>query len=116
MFRIEKPGSEGGVTTQHWNEVRRLPIANSSFRLGVFRIAERRGLTTDAAGRTSLAKGAVAAGFGGALGSIIGTPFFLVKTRLQSQSTSTIAVGHQHEHRGTFSALMDIYRREGLKG
>ncbi|KAJ0180759.1 hypothetical protein K1T71_004163 [Dendrolimus kikuchii] len=85
-------------------------------RLGVYRITERRGLTTDSRGRTSLFKGAAAAGIGGALGSIAGTPFFLVKTRLQAQAARAIAVGHQHRHAGTFGALADIYRNEGVKG
>ncbi|KOB72302.1 Solute carrier family 25 member 35 [Operophtera brumata] len=88
----------------------------NTFRLGVYRITERRGLTTDASGRTSLVKGAAAAGLGGALGSIAGTPFFLVKTRLQAQAARVIAVGHQHKHGGTISALGDIYKREGVKG
>jgi hypothetical protein len=61
-------------------------------------------------------KGAAAAGVGGALGSIAGTPFFLVKTRLQAQAAKSIAVGHQHKHSGTFAALADIYRNEGFRG
>ncbi|KAI5641717.1 mitochondrial carrier protein domain-containing protein [Phthorimaea operculella] len=88
----------------------------NTFRLGVFRICERRGFTTDSAGKTSLVKGACAAGVGGALGSIAGTPFFLVKTRLQSQAAKSIAVGHQHAHTGMINALADIYRKEGFKG
>lgn len=82
----------------------------------MYRITERRGLTTDASGRTSLAKGAIAAGLGGALGSIAGTPFFLVKTRLQAQAARAIAVGHQHKYGGTFNALGHIFKREGIKG
>ncbi|XP_053626069.1 solute carrier family 25 member 35-like isoform X1 [Plodia interpunctella] len=88
----------------------------NTFRLGVYRITERRGYTTDLSGRTSLIKGAVAAGVGGALGSIAGTPFFLVKTRLQAQTVKAIAVGYQHSHAGTFNALADVYRKEGFKG
>lgn len=88
----------------------------NTFRLGVFRICERRGLTTDATGRTSILKGAAAAGVGGALGSIAGTPFFLVKTRLQAQAAQAISVGHQHKHTGTLEALADIYAKEGFKG
>ncbi|CAH0721994.1 unnamed protein product, partial [Brenthis ino] len=87
----------------------------NTFRLGVYRISERRGLTI-VDGRTSFVRGAIAAGVGGALGSIAGTPFFLVKTRLQAQATKTIAVGHQHKHSGTFNALRDIYKMEGVKG
>ncbi|RVE51007.1 hypothetical protein evm_004298 [Chilo suppressalis] len=88
----------------------------NTFRLGVYRICERRGLITDSNGRTSVIKAAVAAGIGGALGSVAGTPFFLVKTRLQAQAARSIAVGHQHKHSGTAAALLDIYRNEGFKG
>ncbi|OWR52251.1 Solute carrier family 25 member 35 [Danaus plexippus plexippus] len=88
----------------------------NTFRLGVYRMCERRGLTSSRDGRTSVIRGACAAGVGGALGSIAGTPFFLVKTRLQAQASRAIAVGHQHRHTGTFDALAHIYKREGLKG
>ncbi|XP_026747684.1 solute carrier family 25 member 35-like isoform X1 [Trichoplusia ni] len=86
------------------------------FRLGSFRMAERRGLLKDSAGSVSLVRGALVAGVGGAMGSIAGTPFYLVKTRLQSQAARAIAVGHQHKHTGTWNALTDIFRREGVKG
>ncbi|XP_021180937.3 solute carrier family 25 member 35 isoform X1 [Helicoverpa armigera] len=86
------------------------------FRLGSFRIAERRGMLKDSTGQTSLLRGAGVAGVGGALGSIAGTPFYLVKVRLQSQAAKAIAVGHQHKCKGTTSALMDIFRNEGVKG
>ncbi|CAB3239185.1 unnamed protein product [Arctia plantaginis] len=86
------------------------------FRLGSYRISERRGFLFDQEGRMSLYRGAVVAGIGGALGSIAGTPFYLVKTRLQSRGAKAIAVGHQHGHSGTFNALADIYSKEGIKG
>lgn len=82
----------------------------------MYRISERRGYTTDADGRVSALKGAVAAAFGGALGSIAGTPFFLVKTRLQAQAAKAIAVGHQHQHSGTWNALACIFKNEGVRG
>lgn len=88
----------------------------NTFRLGVYRICERRGLTTDEDGKTWLIGGALSAGVGGALGSVGGAPFYLVKTRLQAQAAREIAVGHQHSHSGTFSALGQIYRTEGLRG
>lgn len=86
------------------------------FRLGSFRIAERRGLLKDQNGRTSVVKGALVAGVGGALGSIAGTPFYLVKTRLQSHAAKSISVGHQHKHSGTANALKEIFKNEGVKG
>lgn len=86
-------------------------------RLGVYRVCERRGYTTDSRGRTAILGGACAAGVGGAVGSIAGAPFYLVKTRLQAQAAQAIAVGHQHKlEKGTLGVLRDIYVREGVKG
>lgn len=42
--------------------------------------------------------------------------FSQVKTHMQSFSKSGIAVGYQHEHRGTFSAFKHIYGEQGFKG
>ena len=52
----------------------------------------------------------------GAFGAAIGSPFYLVKTRMQSHSTFT-AVGHQHNYRNIFDALWKLSREEKyLKG
>lgn len=54
---------------------------------------------------------------GGCLGGIAGSPLYLVKVHLQSQSfTKEIAVGHQYSHRGTFHGLKHIYSTHGLRG
>ncbi|KAI5093752.1 solute carrier family 25 member 34 [Silurus meridionalis] len=61
--------------------------------------------------------GKVAAGAAaGALGALIASPAYLVKTHLQAQTVEAIAVGHQHNHQGIFSAFATIYRREGVLG
>eukprot|EP01135_Chromosphaera_perkinsii_P004259 Nk52_evm11s273 gene=Nk52_evmTU11s273 len=58
----------------------------------------------------------------GALGAFIGSPFFLVKTQLQSQSLSSlktpgkIAVGTQYAHKGMADAFRTIYQRGGIAG
>ncbi|KAK0132776.1 Solute carrier family 25 member 35 [Merluccius polli] len=39
-----------------------------------------------------------------------------VKTHLQSQATSSIAVGHQYQHRGMVHALVAICRQHGFMG
>ena len=51
----------------------------------------------------------------GILGAAAGSPFFLVKTRLQSFSPS-LPVGTQHGYRNSFDGLSKISRQEGLKG
>lgn len=51
----------------------------------------------------------------GILGAAAGSPFFLVKTRLQSFSPS-LPVGTQHMYRNTADGLRKIYGTEGVKG
>jgi solute carrier family 25 protein 34/35 len=65
---------------------------------------------------TTAAIGSVAAGaIAGVAGAIVGSPFNLVKTRLQSYS-SYIAVGEQHKYRGFIHGLEQIYKTSGLRG
>ena len=51
----------------------------------------------------------------GIIGAAAGSPFFLVKTRLQSFSP-ILPVGTQHNYRNSFDGLQQIYRSEGVKG
>ncbi|KAI3662053.1 hypothetical protein MP638_005501 [Amoeboaphelidium occidentale] len=50
----------------------------------------------------------------GVLGAAFGSPFFLVKTRLQSASAK-FAVGTQHHYKGMSDAFMAIYREGGYR-
>ncbi|KAF0298486.1 Solute carrier family 25 member 35 [Amphibalanus amphitrite] len=76
-------------------------------RLGTFHILEDSGImrTNDAVSPWKYVCGGA---FAGALGSYFGSPFYLVKTHLQTQS-ATIGVGHQHRHGGLAAALRAIY-------
>ncbi|KXS95944.1 hypothetical protein AC578_7983 [Pseudocercospora eumusae] len=51
----------------------------------------------------------------GILGAFLGSPFFLVKTRLQSFSPF-LPVGTQHQYRSAVDGLRQIYGAEGIKG
>jgi solute carrier family 25 protein 34/35 len=51
----------------------------------------------------------------GIIGAAAGSPFFLIKTRLQSFSTS-LPVGTQHQYRNALDGLRQIYGGEGIKG
>lgn len=51
----------------------------------------------------------------GILGAAAGSPFFLVKTRLQSYSPF-LPVGTQHKYKNAVDGLGQIYRAEGVKG
>ncbi|KAG5844035.1 solute carrier family 25 member 35 [Anguilla anguilla] len=84
-------------------------------RLGSYAIIESSGyIHTD--GRVSAAKSTVAGAVAGVVGAVMGSPIYLVKTHLQSQATSSIAVGHQYKHRGMFHAFAGIHREHGILG
>lgn len=51
----------------------------------------------------------------GVLGAMAGSPFFLVKTRLQSFSPF-LPVGTQHQYRNAADGFKQIYAAEGTKG
>lgn len=52
----------------------------------------------------------------GAIGAGIGSPFFLVKTRLQAASSSSNAVGDQHSYKGMFDGFSKIISQDGVFG
>ncbi|KAJ9293393.1 hypothetical protein DTO271G3_7889 [Paecilomyces variotii] len=51
----------------------------------------------------------------GMMGAALGSPFFLVKTRLQSHSPF-LPVGTQHNYKNSIDGLRKIHRSEGIKG
>ena len=51
----------------------------------------------------------------GVLGAMAGSPFFLVKTRLQSFSPF-LPVGTQHKYKDSIDGLRQIYAGEGIRG
>jgi len=51
----------------------------------------------------------------GVIGAALGSPFFLVKTRLQSFSPF-LPVGTQHKYRNALDGLRQIHHNEGVKG
>ncbi|KAG7665766.1 OAC1 [[Candida] subhashii] len=64
----------------------------------------------------------VMAGFiSGSAGAVLASPFFLVKTRMQSfskaaTSSSGLAVGQQTYYKSAWEGLAQIYKAEGVKG
>lgn len=50
------------------------------------------------------------------MGSCLGSPFFLVKTHMQSYADSKVAVGFQRNHEGMLSAFRKIYAIRGIRG
>uniref|UniRef100_A0A3Q2XIE3 Solute carrier family 25 member 35 n=1 Tax=Hippocampus comes TaxID=109280 RepID=A0A3Q2XIE3_HIPCM len=87
----------------------------NGIRLGSYAIIESSGyIYTD--GRVSAPKTIIAGATAGVVGAVMGSPVYLVKTHLQSQSTVSIAVGHQYKHQGMSQALAAIYKEHGIQG
>lgn len=63
----------------------------------------------------NLALNVAAGGICGMAGAALGSPFFLVKTRMQSASNFA-AVGHQHRYSSTWDGLRQIWRQGGVRG
>ncbi|KAK0101084.1 Mitochondrial oxaloacetate carrier protein [Cadophora gregata] len=51
----------------------------------------------------------------GIIGAVLGSPFFLVKTRMQTYSR-VAPMGTQYVYKSTWDALRRVYRVEGLRG
>lgn len=60
----------------------------------------------------------IAGTISGAAGAVLASPFFLIKTRMQSynKTHSSQAVGQQTHYKGVSDGLSQIYRSEGFKG
>lgn len=59
-------------------------------------------------------KSVLIGGLGGVIGQFLASPFFMIKTHLQSQAIKSIAVGYQHDHKGTWAALQTIFKQQGV--
>ncbi|EDS27096.1 mitochondrial oxaloacetate transport protein [Culex quinquefasciatus] len=88
----------------------------NSIRLGTYTTALEHGLTRSADGTQSIWKSVFWGGTGGFVGSALSSPFFMLRTHLQSQAVAEIAVGYQHKHTGMWSALRGIYQQHGIQG
>lgn len=64
---------------------------------------------------TALLANATAGAIAGGTGALIGTPFNLIKTRLQSYSPH-FSTGYQHGYSGVTAALRSILAAEGIPG
>uniref|UniRef100_A0A1B0AG92 Solute carrier family 25 member 35 n=1 Tax=Glossina pallidipes TaxID=7398 RepID=A0A1B0AG92_GLOPL len=88
----------------------------NSFRLSIYQMALNERWMHTKNGDISFGLGLLWGAAGGALGSYLSSPFFMVKTQLQSQAAKEIAVGYQHHHTGMMPALKQIYKKGGLFG
>ena len=88
----------------------------NGLRLGSYAMLETAGFVQDSEGQLSLARCTLCSAASGLVGGVVGSPLFLVKTHLQTSSSATIAVGHQHRHRGAVAGLRDLYSAGGVTG
>lgn len=86
------------------------------FRLGTYGTVESRGWTKNENGEIVTRKALMWSCISGAFSGVSGNPGSVVKTRLQSASHHTIAVGRQHNYTGMLDAVKNIYKTEGLRG
>ncbi|XP_014278380.1 solute carrier family 25 member 35 [Halyomorpha halys] len=92
-------------------------ILMNGVRLGGFNyLAEEKKLNLRSNGEISFLRTAAIGAVTGVVSAYTGSPFYLVKVRMQAQTTEAIAVGTQHKVGGTADALRQIWRNEGITG
>ncbi|CAK4072265.1 unnamed protein product [Aphanomyces euteiches] len=84
-------------------------------RLGLFEHLQRVYGATDPTSYSYPLRNMLAGATSGAIGAIMGSPFFLVKARLQAQSNAS-TINAQYNYRGTFDALRQIVAKDGFVG
>lgn len=84
--------------------------------MGIFDTVTAFGWTHDKNGHMSFARSYFFGGLTGCIGSCLGSPFFLVKTHMQSFASKEVAVGFQRNHEGMIQAFKKIYRIRGIRG
>lgn len=84
--------------------------------LGVFDTATTFGWTKNKDGHMSFWRGYFWGGLSGSMGSCLGSPFFMIKTHMQSYADVKVAVGFQRKHEGMISAFKKIYSIRGIRG
>ncbi|PAA78790.1 hypothetical protein BOX15_Mlig033024g2, partial [Macrostomum lignano] len=87
-------------------------VVMNGIRLGAYQLLDNSGLSRDDEGRPVAWRCVVFGAACGALGGFAASPLYLIKTRLQAQSS--LAVGHQHHLRGTWHGLVSLWSQGGL--
>ncbi|XP_006062971.1 solute carrier family 25 member 35 isoform X2 [Bubalus kerabau] len=70
----------------------------NGIRLGTYGLAEAGGYLHTAEGTLNPVRSAAAGALAGVMGAYLGSPIYMVKTHLQAQAATEIAVGHQYNH------------------
>ncbi|XP_012558578.2 solute carrier family 25 member 35 isoform X1 [Hydra vulgaris] len=88
----------------------------NGIRLGSYQIMVNAKLTEDREGKISYLRCMAAGALSGCTGAAVCSPIFMIKTQLQSKSSSAIAVGTQHDITNLSSGIISIYREHGVRG
>ncbi|XP_029037453.1 solute carrier family 25 member 35-like [Osmia bicornis bicornis] len=89
-------------------------VVLNGIRLGVYNTAKKYELITNNKGNTDILKTVMVTGTAGCVGAVLGSPFYMIKTQLQSQSAQSIAVGYQHNYSGTWIAIKSLWKEGGI--
>ncbi|XP_031849294.1 solute carrier family 25 member 35 [Nomia melanderi] len=89
-------------------------VVLNGIRLGVYNTAKNHELITNQKGDTAIFSTVIVTGLSGCMGAVLGSPFYMIKTQLQSQSAQSIAVGHQHNHMGTWCTIKSLWKEGGI--
>ena len=95
-----------------------LQVSVTGVRFGVYDVAKRRrGNASDTAAAPNHVANFLTAMLSGAVGAVVGSPFFRLKTQLQTQSSvKELQVGYQNKHAGLVGAARHIVNTEGVAG
>jgi solute carrier family 25 protein 34/35 len=86
-------------------------------RLGSYPFVQRQLGATEPGTRGFFLRNLLSGAITGAAGAFIGSPLFLIKVRLQTQSSAAgLRVGHQHDYAGVVDGLRKVLRAEGVRG
>ncbi|XP_011191656.1 solute carrier family 25 member 35 [Zeugodacus cucurbitae] len=88
----------------------------NSIRLGFYHTAVRNQWTSNKSGGESFGKNLLLSISAGAVGAYFSSPFFMIKTQMQSEAPAKVAVGYQHHHVGMLNAMRKIYAKNGIAG
>ncbi|XP_074102545.1 solute carrier family 25 member 35-like isoform X2 [Cotesia typhae] len=89
----------------------------NGIKVGVYKSARSRGITVDENEQTIVSRTILISGISGCFGSVLGSPFYMVKTQMQSQSAEkSITTGYQHQHTSEWAAYKSHWQKAGIFG
>lgn len=91
-------------------------LVMNGIRLGSYQTMLNVGITKDKHGNVSFPKSIIAGACAGCMGASIGSPFYMIKTHMQSKAAKEIAVGHQHPHESMLHGLRSVFQSYGFTG